>query len=295
MKKTNFFIIGAPKCGTTSLAAWLAEHPSIYMSAVKEPHFFNVDGTRFTKTLSDYDALFANVQEGHIAIGEASTHYLYSLQAVPRILEYNPDAKFIVCIRNPIEMAPSLHSERVWGGAETVKDFEKAWRLQDARRHGKYIPLTMRRDPDRLQYGAYCRLGEQIDRLYSHVSQDRVLVLTLDDLAKNPQREYQKVLRFLDISENVFTPEFVVYNERKAVRSVFVSFVLRYLFQIRNFIGFKKPLNLYKRIQTINTVKPEKTRLSPELKSELRAYFEVDIHLLERQMGRDFSNWLLPS
>jgi hypothetical protein len=293
LKKPNFFIVGAPKCGTTSLAAWLAEHPNIYISPIKEPHFFNRDGMYVTDTLEEYESFFAEAGPEHLAVGEASTHYLYSRQAVPRILEYNPDARFIVCIRNPIEMVTSLHAERLWQGVETVRDFEKAWRLQPLRKQGKYIPRTIRRDPERLQYGSYCRLGEQLSRLYSHVSPSRVLVLVLDDLASNPQREYQKVLHFLGITENTFTPQFIVHNQRKAVRWIFVSYIMRYFSQIRRSLGFKKTLNLYVQLQSkINRAKPDKFILSPELEIELRAYFEDDIHLLERLLGRDFSGWL---
>lgn len=293
MKRPNFFIVGAPKCGTTSLAAWLSEHPQIYMSPVKEPHYFNRDGMYLTETLQDYDALFAGAAEKHLAVGEASTHYLYSREAVPGILDYQPDARFIVCIRNPITMAPSLHAERLWQGVETVGDFERAWRLQGVRRQGKHIPATVRRDPERLQYGAYCRLGEQVDRLLSHARADRVLLLVLDDIAQQPQQEYQKALEFLGIDPLSYLPEFTVYNQRKAARFTGLSYAARRLSQIRRALGFRKPLNLYGRIQSsLNSAEPEKFSLSPQLRSELTAYFEPDIHVLERLLGRDLSCWL---
>lgn len=294
-KRPNFFILGAPKCGTTSLASWLAQHPNVYMSPIKEPHFFNRDGMVLTGTLEEYEALFAGVTMQQHAIGEASTHYLYSRQAVPGILEYNPAARFIVCIRNPIEMAPSLHSERVWQGVETEKDFEKAWCLQPLRKRGRFIPATVRADPERLQYGLYCCLGEQISRLYSLVPAERVLVLVLDDLAAQPRCEYERVLRFLDVPGGVFTPEFAVQNQRKAVRWPFLSFTFRYLSQLRRSLGFRKPINLYGRLQSLtNTALPEKAPLSKEMKAELRAYFEEDICLLGHLLDRDFSSWLSP-
>ena len=113
MKKPNFFIIGAPKCGTTSLANWLAEHPRVFFSDTKEPHFFCTDGYTGVKTLKQYEKLFEDAKPHHLAVGEGSTHYLFSKVAVPNILVYNPDARFIVCLRNPVDMAPSLHSERL--------------------------------------------------------------------------------------------------------------------------------------------------------------------------------------
>jgi hypothetical protein len=109
LRKPNFFIIGAAKCGTTSLSVWLGGHPQIFMSSMKEPHFFNNDDRQAIRTLDDYEALFWSATEEHIAIGEASVWYLSSADAVPAILQYQPEAKFIVMLRNPVEMAPALH------------------------------------------------------------------------------------------------------------------------------------------------------------------------------------------
>ncbi len=294
MIKPNFFIIGAPKCGTTSLAAWLAEHPQIYMCPGKEPHFFNRDGAYWIETLAKYESLFAYANSQHLAVGEASTRYLYSRVAVPQIIEYNPDAKFIVCIRNPIDMVLSLHSEMVWRGQETVRDFERAWQLQAERKSGRHIPLTIRRDPERVQYGAYCRLGEQLARLYTLIVRERVLVLVLEDLAKDPAEEYRKTLGFLNVDES-FQTEFAVWNQRKAVRWPLMSLVLSYLNQLRWHLGFRMRLNIYDKVQrAINKADAEQTRISPDLRNELVAYFSDDIHLLEHLLGRDFSYWLTP-
>jgi len=292
MKKPNFFIIGAPKCGTTSLARWLSEHPNIYMSPVKEPHFFNRDGLYSTETLEEYETLFSQAGPEHIAIGEASTHYLYSREAVPRILDYNPGAKFIVCIRNPIEMAPSLHAERVWQGRETVKSFEEAWRLQEERKQGRYIPRALRKDPERLQYGAYCRLGEQLVRLYSHVPKERVLVLVLDDIAENSLQEYKRILAFLDVPY-AGRAEFPVYNRRKSVRSAYFSYALTFIATIKRYLGVKKAFGIRRWVQKhINEPRRPREGLPSEFRAELAAYFEDDVCLLEQLLGRNFSRWL---
>lgn len=291
MKKPNFFIIGAPKCGTTSLAAWLTLHPNVYVSPVKEPCFFNRDGLYRIGSLPKYEALFAKAGPEHVAVGEASTHYLYSREAVPRILEHNPDARFIVSIRNPIEMVQALHAERVWQGEETVKKFEDAWRLQEARQRGKYIPKTVHKDPERLQYGSYCRLGEQLTRLYAHVSKDRVLVLVLDDIAENPKREYQKVLNFLGIPDDG-RDEFPVLNPRKAARSAYLSYVTLRLGDIKRALGITRPLGIARWISAVNTRQPRAGRLPDDLRAELHSYFAGDIHLLEQLLQRDFSRWL---
>ena len=123
MRKPNFFIIGAPKCGTTSLSAWLGDNPQIFMSSMKEPHFFNSDDRQAVRTFDEYEALFRGATEEHVAIGEASVWYLSSAEAVSAILRYQPEAKFIVMVRNPIDMAPTLNGEMLLSGLEYEHEF----------------------------------------------------------------------------------------------------------------------------------------------------------------------------
>ncbi len=104
MRKPDFFIIGAPKCGTTALATYLAEHPNIQLSDPKEPHYFCKDlkaGGPPVASDKDYvRRFFPGLEEsGASAAGEASVWYLYSDVAVRNILRFQPDAKFIVMLR----------------------------------------------------------------------------------------------------------------------------------------------------------------------------------------------------
>lgn len=298
MHKPNFFIIGAPKCGTTSLASWLAEHPQIFMSPVKEPHFFNVDGMQSVRTLPEYEALFAEATHEHLAIGEASTHYLYSEAAIRNILEYSPNAKFLVSIRNPFEMAQALYAERVYQGMEPVRDFETAWRLQSIRAQGQKIPFVARKEPQRLQYGWLCKVGIHIERLFSLVPRDSVLVLVLDDIAQNPSAEYRKVLNFLGVPDDGRV-EFPRYNERKFTRSVLVAKFLRIVLDwARSHLDISWRRRLGEFIHWRDFIKRWNTRgvsrgtLSPELKAELCEYFREDVRLLATLLRRDFSTWL---
>ena len=88
MVSPNFFILGAPKCGTTSLASWLSDHPHIFIPPIKEPHYFNTDDQhRNIRRRLDYEKLFRGVTEKHIGVGEASVWYLSSEVAVRNILD----------------------------------------------------------------------------------------------------------------------------------------------------------------------------------------------------------------
>src|SRR5210317_2370745 len=116
MKKPDFFFIGAPKCGTTALANWLREHPRIFMTQrPKEPWYFDNDIQNVDRmSLEQYENLFQKADDNHLVVGEASTTYLRSREAVSNILEYSPSARFLVAIRNPVEMAPSVHAQLLY-------------------------------------------------------------------------------------------------------------------------------------------------------------------------------------
>jgi hypothetical protein len=176
------------------MAEWLRTHPNIFMCE-KEPCYFNTDDGPSSYTLDTYEGLFRGAREQHIAIGEASALYLYSSTAVTNIIRYQPDARFIVMVRNPVEMAQSYHVEMLLRGAESVQDFLAAWSLQEDRRSGRHLPafaVTSRH----FLCGEVCSLGAQLERLLSIVRRDRVLVIVLDDVASNPRNEYLRVLEF---------------------------------------------------------------------------------------------------
>jgi len=140
----NFFIIGAPKTGTTALSEYLKDHPNIFFCPVKEPHFFDLDTSKRLKlNLQTYLSLFAEADPAlHQAVGEGSTGYLFSKVAVSEILKFNPNSKFIVMLRNPVDLVQSWHSEMYYEGVEDVVDFEKAWKLEQERRQGRNIPKS---------------------------------------------------------------------------------------------------------------------------------------------------------
>ena len=124
----NFFLAGAPKCGTTSLSEYLRAHPNVFMCCPKEPFYFDDDLTRIhaVGSFDDYLALFRNCGEEHLAVGEASTCYLFSRNAMKRIHAFNDEAKIIVMFRNPADFLPSLHAELLFNFNEDQEDFTEA-------------------------------------------------------------------------------------------------------------------------------------------------------------------------
>jgi hypothetical protein len=290
MAKPNFFIIGAPKCGTTSLAAWLADHQNIYMSPTKEPHFFNTDHKRFINSLSGYERLFEGVTERHRAVGEASVWYLYSAAAVSNILAYNPDARFIVLLRNPIEMAPSLHEELVFTGREDVADFAGAWNLQEARRQGAHLP-PMVWEPKYLQYGDLCSLGAQVERLFGLVPRERVKIILLEDLIGDPGGVYRSVLRFLGVDDD-HRQDFSALNQAKSRRWPGLLTVAWAVTTVKRAFGIEGGLGLWKRLDAVNRVERPRQPISADTRQILQDYFRRDIERLQALIGRDLGHWL---
>ena len=213
-KDPNFFIVGAPKCGTTSLAAWLAGHPQVYMSPDKEPYHFATDmGYTNFRDQKKYLSLFSDVPNEQTAVGEASAGYLYSRSAIKNILDNNSKSKFIAVVRNPIEMAQSLHQQFVYDGEETILSFEQAWQAQERRKKGIDIPKATR-EPRFLLYFEACQLGSQIQQMYERVNKHNRLILVLDDIRDNPRREWLKTQQFLGIQDDQRN-EFPTLNQAK--------------------------------------------------------------------------------
>jgi hypothetical protein len=291
MKKPNFFIIGAPKCGTTSLAFWLGEHPQVFMPRIKEPNYYSTDlKNRRVQTINEYQRFFNKATEMHSAVGEASVYYLYSLEAVSNILIEIPDAKFIVCLRNPVDMAYSLHGQQVFAAYEHVRNFQQAWELQAKRAEG--LEVTRFCDDSKLLlYGPICLLGEQLQRLYGIVPRTQVLPLLLDDMKLDPRSVYLKVLRFLDVPDDG-KKEFPVHNVAKERGLPVFYKAMRIIYKIRRKVGIPRfGTGIMAIFSKINKKKSSRQMLTSSARAELYEYFKSDIDLLENLLSQDLSSW----
>src|SRR5690349_19831942 len=146
MKKgPDFVIAGAPRCGTTSLSGYLAAHPKVFFSPIKEPNYFCLDAPRLrvVDRPESYARLFAGVRPDQLC-GEASTAYLFSPVALAAILDANAEARILVSVRNPLEMVVSHHSQKVYAFEEDERDFARAWALSAARAAGERVAAECR-------------------------------------------------------------------------------------------------------------------------------------------------------
>lgn len=296
MRYPNLFIIGAPRCGTTSLSSWLAEHPQIYFSPIKEPFFFSTDVHKpGVSSFEEYMSLFAAAKPSHKYIAEGSTSYLFSRIAVPKIEKLFPGSKYIVMVRSPVEMAISLYALNRTIGEENIEDFEKAWRLSPKRRHGEAITRFCR-NPKQLDYQNICKLGEQIERLFTVVPRERVHVVILDDMKRDPRSEYVRVLKFLGLPDDG-RQQFDQYNRGTyprwpAIQPIVMS-AARLVKQVAGFIGLKvSNTGLVSAITTRDYRKS--VRVSKQFLEELLEFYGPDVNKLSVLLGRDLSEWLNP-
>lgn len=291
MKKPNFFIIGAPKCGTTSLASWLSRHPQIYVSPHKEPLHFNTgEAWVTTPDRGDYERLFKDADERHIAVGEASTWYLYSNTAVANIEAYAPEAKYIVCLRNPVDMAYSLHEQQMTEGNEHISDFEQAWALNDLRRQGKEVTHWCR-NPQFLVYADACALYQQLQRLYEQVPKQRVLVTVLDDMQADPGTVYRQVLDFLGVDDDGRS-DFPVMNSAKQTRFPWLLKLLRLVERLKRTLGLHRSFGILGKISKRNLQYRARSPMSVKMRNKLKAYFHDEVIKLGQLIGRDLSAWV---
>lgn len=291
LKKPNFFIVGAPKCGTTSLAAWLSEHPNVFMSNPKELDYFDHDRRKgYSDDLARYERFFANARAEHLAIGEASTGYLRSRVAVDEILKYAPAARFIIGLRNPVEMAISWHGQAIFEAWEDEPDFEVAWSLQGARRAGGNIP---RRCPDvgNLMYGDVCALGTQLARWLEKVPAERIFFYTLDEMKRAPLPLWSRILSFLVVPEDG-RRDFPAYNEAKRVPKI-LSVATRVVADTKRNLGINWGLGILNRLNSAHAKKIA-VNLSDTFVAELYAHFRPEVERLQTLTGRDLSTWLEP-
>jgi len=195
--KPNFFILGAGKCGTTSLYAYLKQHPQIFMSPVKEPSFF-CESFQVVDNAIDYFRLFDGVREETI-IGEAS-HVYFSNPASAGVLKtLFPDACFVVILRHPADRAYSLYHHMRRYGFEYVGSFEKALDVEEKRVASDRFTETCPQYIHNYYYYRSGRFGEQVKRYFDLFERDRFHFLTLDQLKADPDRSIREIFNHLGV------------------------------------------------------------------------------------------------
>ncbi len=294
----NFVIMGVQKAGTTSIYNYLKQHPQIYMSPVKEPHFLqddwqteNADEVSNLKkkkkvkvtTLEDYAQLFANVTD-EIAIGEASPNcLLHHRTSIPQILKYIPTAKLIAILRNPVDRAYSDY-------------------LMNAR-EGKKTTQLMVQAKERSQESHVIRKGfyyEALQDFYAHFDLQQIKVFLYDDLQKDSVHFMQEMYHFLEV-DATYSPDIHRVSQKgqvpknKAVNRFFKqpnTLRLSTANTLKQILPNRPLRNFKKFLINLNMESKDQHPLSQAERQVLLDLYRPDIIKLQDLIQRDLSAWL---
>ncbi len=297
MPKPDFFIVGAPKCGTTSVYEYLRVHPDIYMPRKKkEPHFFGSDIDHLPIDVRDeaaYLALFAD-GAGKQRVGEASVWYLMSHQVAGEIKTFVPDARIMIMLRNPVDTLYSLYQQAVYVGAEPIPDFAAALDAEPDRQAGRRIPRTVRRRQS-LFYTEIVRFAGQVQRYFDVFGRDAVHVIIFDDLKADAAATYRHTLEFLGVDPS-FTPDFRAYNASKMVRSRTLHYSYSYLAKVGMHVLPRRGWDVFNKLvilplRAANTYRARRLPMDPDLRRRLQTRFRPDVEQLSTLLDRDLTHW----
>jgi Sulfotransferase family len=199
----DFLGVGAPKAGSTTLHAVLAEHPAVFVPEATELHFFThrqirsaaagpLDGaatTRLVTSMEEYRAAFRG-SDGAAAVGEVSPSYLYHESCHEEIARTLPGVRCIAVVRNPVDRAFSnwVHQRRI--GAETLS-FADALRAEEQRRADGW--------GDFWRYADHSRYVDRLNSLAGAVGRQNLLVLAFPDVVGDPGATQERLWRFLGV------------------------------------------------------------------------------------------------
>lgn len=295
MPKPDFFVVGAPKCGTTAMCEYLSKHPQVFIPYMKEIHFFGSDlrRRRVVNNLDDYLALFYD-SEGCVC-GEGSVWYLYSKHAAHEIYSFNPNAKIVVMLRNPVEFVYSLHSALVFSGDEPIEDFSKALDAEKDRKQGRRLP-KLNRQPEALLYTEAAQFATQLQRYFDVFPREQIHVIIYDDFKQDTSSCYRNLLAFLDVDPS-FKTDFKVVNPAKVVRFKLLRYLKQHPPKLLRTIGralvpARVRYRINKKFFRLNSRPQQRQPMDSLLQQQLKTQFTPQVEQLSTMLNRDLSHWI---
>ncbi len=307
MALPDFFILGAPKAGTTALHVALAGHPQLFLSPVKEPKFFLAEGSLRTKAgpgsdhskstyisnQEEYEQLFVGAPPGALC-GESTTLYLSDMVAHSRLHDLVPSARLIAVLRDPVDRAHSNWTHNRSVGLESERDFLAACALEEERQQLGWSPMW-----SYLRLGRY---GEQIEDLLRYFPAEQVLLLRYSDLCVEPERSVERVCEFLAVDPGLVR-SLPAANITADASDSALDELLRRLMRSGSALAYKLPgrtpeaIGRFIGTPTLRLLhRNQKTRrhVTREERRALIPKFADDIALLQGLTGLSFSEWLDP-
>lgn len=279
----NLFLPGAAKAGTTSVAQYLTQHPSISMCRPKEPHFFASSPIpRRLRQLIDvvtdeeqYRALFATLP-ATAYVGEASTSYLQDPLSPHKIHSVSPEARVIIMLRDPVDRAISHYFNDVSEGVEHRS-------ISDAVIADTSLPIGHVGE-----YSAYARDGLYAEAImrYKETFGDQMIVCIFDDLISAPVKVLSNLFEFLGVAtEPARMIRYERHNTYSPPRNVLAAKLLAW-HGIRQAARRTTPAFLRHAARSA-LMRPSTRPVTPtSVVASLEAFYREDIERTERLLGR---------
>ncbi|QNE04860.1 sulfotransferase family protein [Croceicoccus marinus] len=286
MTDPDFIIGGAPKCATTAIFDYLSQHPEIFATDPKEPHFFASSPlgrpvAQGNYSLDEYKALFAGKGRGQVS-GEGSTHYLHNARIVaPAIASHAPDCRLVFCLRNPVDRAYSHYLFRQstagpWttGGAGQRMDF-----------------LTFAADPEILWMGDY---AENLGIFLQHFDQSQILLVFFEDIVSDPSACLSRICSHIGVEANYrfdlsSRSNETVYARFPALTS-FIDRGVNVAYPKLPVRGRKIMLRTRRRLLFSRTA--PKQKLADEDRITVTRHYRPSVEKLREMTGRDLGQWM---
>lgn len=292
-EKVDFFIVGAPKCGTTSMHNYLRQNPNIYLPDVKDRPFFGNDNYRDMDEKT-HKIVYAK-RSAHQITGETCVWYLKSKSALRQIKKHNPKAKIIIMLRNPVDVLYSHHSEMLFGNVEDEKDFTKALSKEKERKSHDKITGYDHFGRTLTYYSDVVKFASQVKRYFDAFGRDMVHIIIFDDFTSDTKKAYFRALKFLGVS-NDFETKFQRYNPNKIPKHGFIQKLLTQpppwlRAYAHKHIPYKLRHMLIQELINRNTKYTLRKRMSLKTRVALINQYTSEIKKLERLLKRDLSTW----
>jgi Sulfotransferase family len=315
MCEPNFFIVGAPKAGTSSLYHYLDQHPDIYMSPIKEPCYFSLEsrpenfvpylrarGERteretheylqgpmdrklsggIVREWDDYRRLFAHVS-GERAVGEASVAYLWSKTAAAGIAERFPEARILMVLRSPADRAFSqyLHALSDCHISQSFREYVKASLRHSGEGMGIHEPF--------LEMGFY---AEQVQRYLKYFPRDQIGIWFYEETLVRPREFMREVLEFLGVDPEFEPDTSTRYHEPRIARLVKPNQMLQRL-RVVEMCRRITPAPIKSLLRRVVYRPKGSVQMLQEDRALMLDFYRSDIHRLEEILGRDLGAWLV--
>lgn len=289
MRKPNLFLIGVPRSGTTSISHYLSRHPEVFFVYEKEPMFFasDIPDRPRIKTLGEYENLFKDAKNQKW-VGEKSSFYLYSENALKKLKEYSPKCKLIIALRNPIEVITSWHnnfSKSIWNNAEDTSDLKLALEKEKIRRKNSKEKFKPYFYTEMVNYYKYLK------KYLKRYGKENIKIIFLEDIKNNPQKVCNEICEFLEIEK--LPIELEVKNKgsvdtgKKSVRIIsFINSKTGIITKLRSIIPSRFRMRFKESLRK-DTKKPMEKELEEKIKKKLRP----NIEKLEKLLKKDLSSW----